>query len=262
MALRGPRGRTGAPPVPRFVSYIRVSTGKQAIGPEAQRQAVAGYVAAAGGDLVAEFSEIETGTNKRRRPEMAAALAACRVRRATLIIAKLDRLARNVYFISGLMESGVAFVACDNPHATPLTIQILAAVAENEAKAISQRTIDALAVVRRELAANGSWLSRRSGNRITRLGNPRLQPGSARLAHFARQARSKRALEYAAAAHEYIAAARNAGCNSLGEIAKALTARGIETPSGGRQWYPSQVGRIVRRLANQKITDAGTPPPR
>src|SRR5262245_27009265 len=121
---------------------------------------------------------------------MAAALAACRLRRATLIIAKLDRLPRNVYFVSGLMESGVPFIACDNRHATPFTIHILAAVAEHEAKQISQRTNGALAVVRRALAAEGKWVSRRSSNVINRLDNPRLQPGSARLAHFARRARS------------------------------------------------------------------------
>src|SRR5438132_5645642 len=98
MPPRAPRGRTGAPGAPRFVSYIRVSTGKQALGPAAQREAVAGHLAAAQGVLVAEFQEIETGTNKRGRPQMAAALAACRLRRATLVIAKLDRLARNVLF--------------------------------------------------------------------------------------------------------------------------------------------------------------------
>src|SRR5258708_5439487 len=190
MPPRAPRGRTGAPGVPRFVSYIRVSTGKQALGPEAQREAVAGHLASAQGVLVGEFQEIETGTNKRRRPQMAAALADCRLRRATLLIAKLDRLARNVHFVSGLMESGVAFVACDNPHATPLTIHILAAVAEHEASAISPRTIDALAVVRRALAADGTWTSRRSGRVITRLGNPHLFPAAPRAAPRARAARA------------------------------------------------------------------------
>ena len=97
-----------APGVPRFISYIRVSTGRQALGPEAQREAVTRHVAAAQGLLIEEFCEVETGTNKRHRPQMAAAIAACRLRRATLIIAKLDRLARNVHFVSGLMEAGSA----------------------------------------------------------------------------------------------------------------------------------------------------------
>ena len=76
------------------------------------------------------------------------------------------------------MESGVDFVACDNPHATPLLIHILASVAEHEATAISQRTIDALGIVKRAIAADGQWVSRRSGRVITRLGNPSLRPGS------------------------------------------------------------------------------------
>jgi Resolvase, N terminal domain len=235
-----------APGVPRFVSYIRVSTGKQALGPEAQREAVARHVAAAQGVLLAEFLEIETGTNKRRRPQMAAALAACKLRRATLIIAKLDRLARNVHFVSGLMESSVAFVACDNPHATTLTIHILAAVAEHEALAISQRTIDALAVVRRALAADGSWVSHRTGRVITRLGNPSLTRGDTRRAT---RVRTDQADEFAIAAHVYIDEARNAGCNSLGQIAKALTARGIETPAGAVNWSRAQVARIIARTA-------------
>src|SRR5688572_26031322 len=122
MARKAALRAAGAPGAKRFVAYYRVSTDKQGasgLGLEAQREAVNRHVAGAAGIVVAEFTEIETGTNKRRRPEMASALAACRLRRATLVIAKLDRLARNVHFISGLMESGVDFVACDNPHAIP-----------------------------------------------------------------------------------------------------------------------------------------------
>src|SRR5882672_8866253 len=122
-----------APGVPRF-PYYRVSTAQQGasgVGLDAQREAVSRHVAGAAGVIVAEFQEIESG-KKNDRPQIAAALAACRLRRATLVIAKLDRLARNVHFISSLMESGVDFVACDNPHATRLTIHILAAVAEHE----------------------------------------------------------------------------------------------------------------------------------
>src|SRR5205807_7651478 len=141
---------------------------RSGLGLDAQRDAVMRHVASHDGELIADFCEIESG-KRSDRPQLAAAIAAAKKAKATLIIAKLDRLARNVHFVSGLMESGVAFVACDNPHATPLTIHILAAVAEHEASAISQRTIDALAVVRRALAADGSWTSRRSGRVITRL---------------------------------------------------------------------------------------------
>src|SRR6516162_8512643 len=138
------------PGVPRFVAYFRVSTDKQGVsglGLEAQREAVSRHVAIAQGVIVAEFQEIESG-KRNDRPQIAAALAACRLRRATLVIAKLDRLARNVFFISSLQESGVDFVACDNPHATRLTIQVLAAVAEHEREAIAERTKAALAAVK------------------------------------------------------------------------------------------------------------------
>jgi DNA invertase Pin-like site-specific DNA recombinase len=222
-----------APGQPRFIAYLRVSTAQQGasgLGLEAQRAAVSRHVAGVGGVLVDEFCEVESG-KRNDRPEIAAALTACRLRHATLIIAKLDRLARNVHFITGLQESGVDFLACDNPHATKLTIQILAAVAEHEREATSQRTKAALAAAR----ARG-----------VRLGNPRLTAGDTRRA---RQARSAAAARYAADLVPYIEAARHAGCRSLGQIASALTARGIATPAGGREWRPTQVRRILERIA-------------
>ena len=248
-----PRPRS-APGVPRFIGYYRVSTAQQGasgLGLEAQREAVSRHIAGAnggaGGALVAEFIEVESG-KRNDRPQIAAALAACRVRSATLVIAKLDRLARNVAFISNLMESGADFVACDNPHATRLTIQILAAVAEHEREIISQRTTAALAVVSAAIAANGKWVSRRSGLPITRLGNPHLRPGNGRAAATARRARSAKADKHAADVMRYIDDARQkAGCTSLGELAAALTARGIATPQGRPNWSRGQVARILKR---------------
>src|SRR5690554_6572586 len=107
---------------PRFIAYYRVSTegqGKSGLGLEAQREAVRRYLERNGWPPVAEFVEVESGKNN-ERPELRKALAACRTRRATLIIAKLDRLARNVHFISSLMEAGIDFIAVDNPHANRL----------------------------------------------------------------------------------------------------------------------------------------------
>jgi len=113
------KGAAGLSAVPGFVAYYRVSTAKQGqsgLGLEAQREAVERYVRAVGGMVLAEYVEIESG-KRNDRPEVAKAIAACRARRAILVIAKLDRLARNVAFVSGLMEAGVEFVACDNPFA-------------------------------------------------------------------------------------------------------------------------------------------------
>jgi len=129
------------PFLPRFVAYYRVSTDRQGVsglGLDAQRQAVASQVN--GGQLVAEFTEIESGRRHTNRPQLLAALDECRKIRATLLIARLDRLARNVAFIANLMESGADFIACDMPQANRLTIHILAAVAEHEREMISQRT--------------------------------------------------------------------------------------------------------------------------
>jgi hypothetical protein len=125
-----------------LIAYFRVSTdrqGRSGLGLEAQRAAVLNHLTAVGGQLRGEFTEIESG-KRNDRPQLAPAIASAK--KATLIIAKLDRLARNVHFISGLMESGVDFVAADNPHANRLMVHLLAAFAEHEREQISKRTKD------------------------------------------------------------------------------------------------------------------------
>jgi DNA invertase Pin-like site-specific DNA recombinase len=136
--------------VKRCVAYYRVSTAKQGasgLGLEAQQMAVSEYVGRQGWELVGSFTEIESG-KKADRPQLLKALEHCRRYKATLVIAKLDRLARNVAFVSNLMEAGTDFVAVDFPHANRLTIHILAAVAEHEREAISARTKAALAAAK------------------------------------------------------------------------------------------------------------------
>src|SRR4051794_33128778 len=133
----------------KYIAYYRVSTDRQGcsgLGLDAQRAAVASYLAGRE-PLLAEYTEIESG-KKNDRPQLAVALGECHRRRARLVIAKLDRLARNVHFISGLMESGVDFVAVDMPEANRLTLHILAAVAEHEREMISRRTKEALAAAK------------------------------------------------------------------------------------------------------------------
>jgi DNA invertase Pin-like site-specific DNA recombinase len=166
----------------RFVAYLRVSTegqGRSGLGLEAQRQAVATYLAQHGGGLLAEFQEIESG-RKNDRPQLAAALACCRTRRAALLVAKLDRLSRDARFLLGLVEgageAGVVF--CDLPRVPPgpmgrFLLTQMAAVAELEAGLTGQRTRAALAAAK----ARG-----------TRLGNPRLRPGTPETAATARTA--------------------------------------------------------------------------
>jgi DNA invertase Pin-like site-specific DNA recombinase len=143
----------------KFVAYYRVSTNKQGrsgLGLDAQRKAVADYLDGGKWELVGEFTEIETG-KRADRPELERAIAACKKHRARLIIAKLDRLSRNVAFISALMERKVDFIAVDNPTATKFTIHILAAVAEFERDAISKRTTEALAAAKARGVTLGNY---------------------------------------------------------------------------------------------------------
>ena len=155
------------------------------------------------------------------------ALAACKKHKAKLVIAKLDRLSRNLAFIAALMDSGVEFVAVDNPHANKLTIHILAAVAQHERELIAQRTREALQAAK----ARGK-----------KLGNPKL--GVARkLAVAGNRAAAAR---YAANALPIIREIQASGITSLRGVARALAARGIPTARGGT-WTPVQVGAILRR---------------
>jgi DNA invertase Pin-like site-specific DNA recombinase len=213
----------------KFVAYFRVSTdrqGKSGLGLEAQREAVMSYLNGGSWTLAAEFVEIESGKHS-ERPQLMAALAACKKLRARLVIAKLDRLSRNVAFIARLMDSGVEFIAVDNPHANKLTVHILAAVAQHEREMISQRTKDALQAAK----ARGK-----------RLGNPRLA-----------EARGKAIAASTAAADAFatnvlpiIQQIQDSGVSSFRGIAKALTARGVKTARGG-QWSAAQVSDIVSR---------------
>jgi len=138
--------------VGKFVTYYRVSTQRQGLsglGLDAQRETVRQFLNGAACEVLGEFIEVESGRKSDAgRPELRRALAACKRAGATLLVAKLDRLSRSVAFVSSLMEAGVKFTACDLPEANELTIHILAAVAEHEAKRISQRTKDALAAAK------------------------------------------------------------------------------------------------------------------
>jgi len=223
-----------------LVSYLRVSTRKQGasgLGLEAQRAAVAEYAAREGFKVVAEYVEVESG-KKAARPELAKALAHCRAARATLVVAKLDRLARNVAFLSRLMEAGLDFTALDNIHANRFTLHVLAAVAEQEARATSERTTVALAAARR---------------RGVRLGSSR--PGHWRGLEAKRLAGSRKGTKRAAelrtaAAHAHNSMAvetalelRKAGM-SWAEVAAELNARGLVTRRGNG-WSKSSIFTAV-----------------
>ncbi len=150
-----------------WVCYYRVSTqrqGESGLGLDAQRTAVEEFVQTRGGTITATFTETESGKKISNRPQLQAALALCRRTRATLIIAKLDRLARNVHFISGLLETGVEFLAVDQPTKDRFMLHLHAAFAEEEARRISIRTKEALAAAKRrgvDIGATGRILAAR-----------------------------------------------------------------------------------------------------
>lgn len=206
-----------------YVAYYRVSTqrqGQSGLGLEGQQQAVRAFCQPA-----ESFTEVESGKNN-NRPELAKAIAACKRLGATLVVAKLDRLARNVAFVSTLMESGVEFIACDNPTANRLTVHILAAVAEDEARRISERTKAALQAAK----ARG-----------VKLGNTRNLITSA--APIARAANVAAAERHKAEVLPVARQLRDAG-RTLSEIADILTGRGLLTRRG-KAWSATAVMRLL-----------------
>lgn len=220
----------------KLVAYYRVSTKKQGmsgLGLEAQRAAVLDYAKRTGGTVAKEYVEVETG-KRADRPELGKALAHARRSQALLCVAKIDRLARNVAFTSALMDSGVDFVACDNPTANRLTIHILVAVAEDEARRISERTKAALAAY---IARGG------------RLGNPsNLTPAHAKRGRvLAVQALKDKADQAYADLYPVLTAKREEGL-SLQAIADHLNSEGYVTRRG-RPWNPMQVRAVLARGA-------------
>jgi DNA invertase Pin-like site-specific DNA recombinase len=213
----------------KFIAYYRVSTDKQGqsgLGLDAQRAAVMNYLNGGSWKLVGEFTEVESGKNSDRM-QLRAAQAACKKHKAKLVIAKLDRLSRNVAFIANLLEAGTDFVAADNPHANKAMVQMMAVFAEMERDAISKRTKEALAAAK----ARG-----------VKLGNPRL----AEAIEATNEARRKAADSFAANVRPIIREIQKSGIGSLRGVAKALSARGVKTARGG-EWTAVQVSDVLRR---------------
>lgn len=228
----------------RLVAYYRVSTerqGQSRLGLEGQRTAVKQHVKMTGCELVGEYTEVESShrDDLDNRPELRKAIRHAKRSKATLVIAKLDRLARSVYVTAELMKSGVEFVACDNPTANRLTIQILAAVAEHEAHAISERTKAALAAYKARGGRLGASL--KQCRNLTQ--EAREKGGAA-----ARTLHAKRADDaYAEEVYPRIKALDRREL-SLRAIARALNDEGHQTLNG-KPWTAVQVGRIIDRLS-------------
>jgi DNA invertase Pin-like site-specific DNA recombinase len=221
----------------KFISYLRVSTqrqGRSGLGLEAQREAVSSYLNGGRWKLLQEVVEVESG-KRNDRPQLARALALCRVHNAKLLIAKLDRLARNVAFIANLMEAGVEFEAVDLPQANRLTLHVMAALAEHEAGAISARTKAALAAAKARGTVLGGY--RWDIKKVAKKGNRE----SARI-------RAEQASKRASDLLPVVEAIKAEGATSLRQIAAELNDRGITTARGG-EWSAVQVSRLLDRRA-------------
>lgn len=220
----------------KYVAYYRVSTKKQGVsglGLQAQKDAVNKYISPENIDF--EFTEVETGTSKKYRPVLNEAIELCKKHNATLLIAKLDRLARNVAFVSSLIDSGVKFKAVDFPEANELTIHILSAIAQHEAKVISERIKSALEVKKQQLAIKGLKL----GTAIN-LTNEHRAKGIESIKHKAKMnANNKRVLAYLSEV--------NIKDFTLQELCNKLNANGFKT-SKGCEFKPMQVKRVISNL--------------
>lgn len=217
-------------PATKYVAYYRVSTesqGRSGLGLAAQRTAVAAHIARSSGEIVGEFVEVES-TRRKRRPQLEAALKLCRQTRARLVIAKLDRLARNVAFIANLMESRVDFIAVDNPHASRLVLHVLAAFAEHEREQIGERTRAALAAAKAR------------GVKLGRTGVDRARENIAAADAFA------------LAMAPVIEALREEGITTVRAMRDELNAREVPTAKGG-MWHLATVWRVVGR--NRAVTN-------
>jgi len=225
----------------KYVAYYRVSTlrqGATGLGIDAQRETVQRFLNGGDWKLVGEFVETESG-KKNDRPQLDAAIELCKKTKATLVVAKLDRLSRNLAFITNMMDSKVDFVAADNPHANRLTLHILAAMAEYERDQISERTKAALAALKKKGVT-------KAGKKIDRLG----QQDSAvlrNMGHNGRATQSAIAQQFAENTLPIIEQIQAAGLKTLREIATALKARGIKTSTGRANWHPQQVKSILDR---------------
>lgn len=219
----------------KFIAYYRVSTDKQGIsglGLAAQRDLVNTFLNGGKWSIIGEFTEIESGTRKKLkdRPSLQAALDLCKKQKATLVVAKLDRLARDVQFIATLLNGKVNFVCADMPEANRTFMQMMSVMAEHEARVISERTTQALAALKRK---------------GVKLGSPHPEIGSVAGIKVIVQ----KADDYASRIEPILNdITKKTGATTLRDIATALTARGIQTPRGNTTWNPSQVSNLLRRM--------------
>jgi DNA invertase Pin-like site-specific DNA recombinase len=222
----------------KYVSYLRVSTqrqGKSGLGIEAQKKIIDNHLGGSEYEILQEFVEYESGKRSdRKRKELKAALEYCKQTGATLIVAKIDRLMRNLAFLTRLLEQGVPVIACDipqmhNPAATKFVLQLMANIAEYEADLISERTTAALAAKK----ARGA-----------KLGSPTPEVGAA----IGGQATKSSVNDWAQELKPLVQELRKYGCNTIQKISEGLQARGAKTFRGNSTWALSSTRNLIKRL--------------
>jgi DNA invertase Pin-like site-specific DNA recombinase len=236
-----------------LITYLRVSTagqGKSGLGLDAQREALARFAEAEGFTLAAEFVEVETGKGSDaldRRPVLTAALAAAKVRKCPVAVAKLDRLSRDVAFISGLMAEKIPFLVAElGPDADPFMLHLYAALAEKERKLISERTKAALGAAKDRLAklSPEERAEYEAKGKATSLGGYKGHVLDDAATARSVEVRKARSAERKAEILPIVRELQAAGFTSLRAIAHGLNAQGLTTPRGGL-WGPAQVQRVL-----------------
>lgn len=219
----------------KFVAYYRVSTdrqGQSGLGLQAQQDAVRSFLNGGKWQVVGEFTEVESGARRKlaSRPMLRSALELCKKQKATIVVAKLDRLARDVQFISELLNSHVKFICADMPEADRTFLQMMAVFAEYEGRRIGERTKSALAALKKQGKV---------------LGSPHPEIGS----EVGVKAIKEKADSYAERVGPVVRdIIKKSGASTLRDIAQALESRGVETPRGNQEWYPSQVSNLIKRI--------------
>ena len=253
--------KRGAPKTGGWVTYCRVSTagqGRSGLGLEAQRKAIQTYLNGGDWQIIKEFVEVESAGDKKERPILKQAIDLCKKHKATLLVAKLDRLSRDVEFTAALLKSSVKFVCADMGTVNNFSIHIFAAHAEETRRLISERSKETAEEINRYIKKQGFYDTKektdRNGNvvkksqRIYRLGNP--DPKGATKA--GREVRTKKAMQNAENIYAVIERIRSFGVTSLRGIAEELMFRKIKTPLGRDVWHPQQVKLCIQRIENEK----------
>ncbi|ALO42512.1 recombinase family protein [Pseudoalteromonas phenolica] len=215
-----------------FIAYYRVSTqrqGQSGLGLESQQSIVSDYIQRQDGTLLHQYTEIESGKNN-NRPQLTQALQHCQLTNSTLIVSKLDRLSRDLHFLSSVMKSNIKFICCDQPNSGPLVLQVLAAVAEQERRSISSRTKQALQAAK---------------NRGKKLGNPNLNKVRNTCSKKAQAKFIENTEKYQNAIFPVIKSIQERDITTLAAIANELNKLGFKSRTG-KQFYPATVRNILK----------------